>query len=391
MHRLLKSIAAMVAMGALLGLLGCDSDDGAAQEAEVVVAPVKRALAPQEQARFAATVVPATSSQLVSWRVREVGGGTITAAGLYTAPSTTGTYHVEAVSRADATLVGVATVTVTSSSTPTGWIYYLAGTESPLLKRIWRVRPNGNDNQQLTPALPIVSFTLDPDESHVAWASDLRNIGVMRIDGTSLRWITIQQTDHEPSWSPDGLRIAFVRRTALGGSVWDVAPDGADARQLRLNGGKNARWPSYDGTGTSIVFGEGLNSDDALWVMGADGSGAAAITGPNAFGRADVGPVFSPDGALVACYTGRWSAADRTDISTVTDAGASREQLTSADTEGGSSRMPSWSPTGLHMAFASNRQNNAWDLWVMESDGDTPTRLGVNNSTGVTVSNPVWR
>ncbi|WP_026853913.1 hypothetical protein [Geothrix fermentans] len=33
--------------------------------------------------------------QPVGWRVVEAGGGTITGAGLYTAPATAGTYHVE--------------------------------------------------------------------------------------------------------------------------------------------------------------------------------------------------------------------------------------------------------------------------------------------------------
>ncbi|WP_285571232.1 hypothetical protein [Geothrix limicola] len=33
--------------------------------------------------------------QPVAWRVMETGGGTITAAGLYTAPDTPGTYHVQ--------------------------------------------------------------------------------------------------------------------------------------------------------------------------------------------------------------------------------------------------------------------------------------------------------
>jgi hypothetical protein len=61
---------------------------------------------------FTATVV-GTTNTAVTWSVQEgASGGTITAAGVYTAPSTPGTYHVVATSQADATASGTATVTV---------------------------------------------------------------------------------------------------------------------------------------------------------------------------------------------------------------------------------------------------------------------------------------
>ena len=44
--------------------------------------------------------------------MQEPSGGTITSAGLYTAPPTSGTYHVVATSNVDRTSVGTATVHV---------------------------------------------------------------------------------------------------------------------------------------------------------------------------------------------------------------------------------------------------------------------------------------
>jgi len=49
----------------------------------------------------------------VTWRVQEAGGGSVTNAGLYTAPAVAGTFHVLATSQADPTKTGTATVTVT--------------------------------------------------------------------------------------------------------------------------------------------------------------------------------------------------------------------------------------------------------------------------------------
>lgn len=64
---------------------------------------------------FTATVTGATN-KAVTWSVAENGGGTVTAAGLYTAPAVAGVYHVVAASQADPTQKATATVTVQSGS-----------------------------------------------------------------------------------------------------------------------------------------------------------------------------------------------------------------------------------------------------------------------------------
>ncbi len=60
---------------------------------------------------FAATL-SGTSNQAVTWKVVEASGGSINAAGLYTAPGTAGSFHVQATSVADATKSAQAPVTV---------------------------------------------------------------------------------------------------------------------------------------------------------------------------------------------------------------------------------------------------------------------------------------
>ncbi|MBI5495777.1 MAG: hypothetical protein HY904_12200 [Deltaproteobacteria bacterium] len=80
----------------------------------VAVEPATAALNPDQQQAFLA-VVTGTGDAAVDWSVVETGGGTVDAAGLYTAPSTTGTYHVRATSRVAPTASGEATITVTST------------------------------------------------------------------------------------------------------------------------------------------------------------------------------------------------------------------------------------------------------------------------------------
>jgi len=84
---------------------------------QVYVAPTTFNLGLGGSQRFAATVVGnGITNESVSWSVDEAGGGAITSAGIYTAPTTTGTYHVRATSVADSTASAVATVTVTHPS-----------------------------------------------------------------------------------------------------------------------------------------------------------------------------------------------------------------------------------------------------------------------------------
>lgn len=78
----------------------------------VAVTPGAITLKPAATQTFTAAVVN-TPNTAVTWSVQEgAAGGTITAGGVYTAPATTGTYHVVATSVADPAQKAVATVTV---------------------------------------------------------------------------------------------------------------------------------------------------------------------------------------------------------------------------------------------------------------------------------------
>jgi hypothetical protein len=78
----------------------------------VAVTPASGSVNACQTLGFTATVTGATD-RTVTWTVQEAGGGTIGASsGIYTAPSTPGTYHVVATSRADPTKSASAPVAV---------------------------------------------------------------------------------------------------------------------------------------------------------------------------------------------------------------------------------------------------------------------------------------
>lgn len=80
----------------------------------VALSPASATLSVRGTQSFSAVVANSTN-QSATWLVSEgASGGTVSSAGLYTAPATAGTYHVVATSVADPTKLATATVTVQS-------------------------------------------------------------------------------------------------------------------------------------------------------------------------------------------------------------------------------------------------------------------------------------
>ena len=81
------------------------------------VAPLAIAVVPGLSHTFTATVTGLANTD-VNWTVKDSGGGTITTAGLYTAPSATGIYTVIATASADSNYSAAAVVLVTAKPSP---------------------------------------------------------------------------------------------------------------------------------------------------------------------------------------------------------------------------------------------------------------------------------
>lgn len=129
MMRRLPALMALLFLAACGGG-GSDSSGGGSggggSNVVVAVSPATAALTPSGAQQFTCTVTGATQTGC-TWSVTETAGGAVTTGGLYTAPSTAGTYHVVATSVADTTKRATATVTVAPSAAPKAWVtgYYV--------------------------------------------------------------------------------------------------------------------------------------------------------------------------------------------------------------------------------------------------------------------------
>ena len=160
--------------------------------------------------------------------------------------------------------------------------------------------------------------------------------------------------DTQPSWSPDGDRIAFNRGYAI--HVMD-----ADGRNLmKLTKGSENSEPSWSPDGTKVAFTRGLFKGKNVWVVDADGQNQIQLTqlGEN------LNPAWSPDGNRIAFVAFRRDAGFQ--IYVMDENGGNQERLTRGMEL---KYMPSWSPDGKNIVYEAKRQDGIFQIYVVKTDG----------------------
>lgn len=165
-------------------------------------------------------------------------------------------------------------------------------------QNIWTANPDLTGATNLSPTGAWDNYaSWSPDGTKIVFSRDSSQIGgadetiwIMNADGSNAMNISnpggtrgTNGFDSQPTWSPDGSRILFVRfnRASPGtGDIWAVDPDGNNLTQLTSSTLQDSH-PLWSPDGTKIYFTRCTTADcpgSDAWVMNADGSNVTQVT-----------------------------------------------------------------------------------------------------------------
>ena len=232
---------------------------------------------------------------------------------------------------------------------------------------IYTMNPDGTGQMRLTNNSALdIQPSCSPDGSKIAFVRSF-DIYVMNADGSNQTQLTTNPAvDQYPSFSPDGAKIVFSSLRNGSEEIYVINADGTQETRLTNNSAEDFQ-PEFSRDGSKIVFVSRRDGNDEIYVMNVNGTDPARLTNNPA---RDFDPTFNHDDSKIA-FTSQRDVND--DVFLMNADGSAPTNLT--NNTPGSHFDPAFSPDGSQIAFASSRDSGDLEIYVMNADGTLPTRL----------------
>ena len=234
------------------------------------------------------------------------------------------------------------------------------------INQIYVMDSNGENVRRITQGIFDLNPAWSPDGRTIAYdgyedGEENRKIHLIAPDGTNRRRLAgdIPSHDMEAAWSPDSQWIAFVSSRGIwGNEIYLMNADGTNQQRLTRDGW-NDRDPSWSPDGGKIAYFSIGGKDSFIVVMNTDGTDRRKLPGEALDGVPVLNayPAWSPDGAKIAYYSGI-RGEDKASIHLMTADGKHLKRLTNAPK--GYDYDPDWfDPASLAVSPA-NSQITIW-------------------------------
>ncbi len=244
---------------------------------------------------------------------------------------------------------------------------------------LFTIKADGSDRQQLTD-------TPEP-EQHPSWSPDgkkilftrgdvVTNIDLYVMDADSANLVRLTEhpeRDQRGVFSPDSETIAFVSLRDGDVAVWLMAADGSNPRKL-----VQGREPSFSPDGRRIAFtSSAFDDNDEIYLIDLDGSNRTRLTENRR--KFDWFASFSPKGDRLV-YNSEAFGGQELMIMRADGQGQTRISIAEETYE----QEPVFSPDGKGIAYAGKMGDDEYDIYLIGTAGfdldemDAPPMMPIN-------------
>jgi TolB protein len=232
------------------------------------------------------------------------------------------------------------------------------------------------------------SPSISPDGKqlvYVALISSKEQIFTANIDGSNSAQITHDPINHNnPIWSPDGRKIVYSAENSGEEAIYTIDATGGSEERITPDDHQKYIHPDWSPDGTKIIY---CSTDDLhpplkntsnIYSIDLKTRKATMLVtgGTNTYAS------WSPDGQKIV-FRKIIGAEMNSEVYVAGSDGTDPRNLTNNPAFDG---WPAWSPDGMQLAFASNREGN-YRIFLMNADGSNVRMLAATEGRA---TEPRW-